>query len=87
MGVLEAALAVIGVLALVGIIAVVVWPEHPEPEPVAEVDLAAPYREGLHAAIRMQGVAQDLEQQLYVEAMRLSVEAESADASEGPERP
>jgi hypothetical protein len=41
----------------------------PEPQP-AEEDLAAPYREGLHAAIRMQGVALALEQQLYAEALR-----------------
>ncbi len=31
-------------------------------------DLAAPYREGLQAAVRMQRVAQDLEQQIYAEA-------------------
>jgi hypothetical protein len=34
--------------------------------PVVE-DLAAPYREGLHTAVRM---AQDLEQQIYAEAAR-----------------
>lgn len=33
-------------------------------------DPAAPYREGLYAAIRMQRVAQDLEQQIYDEAAR-----------------
>lgn len=67
------------VLAVAGLIALVLWligwralrqlPDPPSPPP-AEADLAAPYREGLHAAIRMQGVAQDLEQQLYAEALR-----------------
>ncbi len=70
MPVIEAVLAVVGVLALAGVGAAVLWPERPEPEPAAEVDLAAPYREGLHAAMRIQGVAKDLEHQLYVEAMR-----------------
>jgi hypothetical protein len=66
MGVLEAVLAVIG-LAFVVLIVVVA---SGKPETPPEDDLAAPYREGLHAAIRMQGVAQDLEQQIYAEAMR-----------------
>ena len=67
--------ALIGVLALIGVVSLVSagvrWYQQqaPEPPPV-EVDLAAPYREGLHAAIRMQGVAQDLEQQMYAEAIR-----------------
>ena len=33
-------------------------------------DRAAPYREGLQAANRIQRVAQDLEQQIYAEAAR-----------------
>ena len=68
MGLLEAALALIGLAALIGVVAQ--WHWRRAPEAPAEADLAAPYREGLHAAIRMQGVAQDLEQQLYAEAMR-----------------
>jgi len=70
MSVIEAVLAVFGVLALVAVVAAVLWPVRPESEPVAEADLAAPYREGLYAAMRIQGVAKDLEHQLYVEAMR-----------------
>jgi hypothetical protein len=78
MGVLEALLAFIGLATVIAVIAR--WqlgrlPTPPPPEP----DLAAPYREGLHAAIRMQGVAQDLEQQLYAEALRLSAAASPAD--------
>lgn len=69
--------ALIGILALVGLVslvsAAVRWYQQqaPEPPPI-EADLAGPYREGLHAAIRMQGVAQDLEQQMYAEAVRRS---------------
>lgn len=69
MGVLEAVLALIGLVALIGAIARHQLRRLPEPPP-AEPDLAAPYREGLHAAIRIQVVAQDLEQQLYAEALR-----------------
>jgi hypothetical protein len=69
MGVVEALLALIGLVALMG--AVVYWYlRRPSDPPPAEADLAAPYREGLHAAIRMQGVAQDLERQMYAEAIR-----------------
>jgi hypothetical protein len=68
MGVVEAVLAIIGLVALVGVI--VGWQLRRMAEPGAEADLAAPYREGLHAAIRIQGVAQELEQQIYAEALR-----------------
>jgi hypothetical protein len=51
-------------------------------------DPAAPYREGLHAAIRMQRVAQDLEQQLYTEAARqLGAEGESSGTPVREEQP
>jgi hypothetical protein len=68
--------ALIAVLALVGIVALVragidrYQQQITEPSAPPEADLAAPYREGLYAAIRMQAVAQDLERQLYVEAAR-----------------
>jgi hypothetical protein len=69
MWLLEAALALIGLVSLIG--AVVRWHlRRSSALPPVEADLAAPYREGLHAAIRMQGVAQDLEQQMYAEAVR-----------------
>lgn len=67
MGVLEAILALIGLVAL--ITAVVSWYVRPQPAQ-PEDDAAAPYLEGLHAAMRMQTVGQELEQQLYAEAMR-----------------
>jgi hypothetical protein len=64
--------AVIAVLALIGLVSLVGvgirWCE--EPAPPVEADLAAPYREGLHAAVRMQSAAQDLERQIYEEAAR-----------------
>jgi hypothetical protein len=68
MGLLEAALALIGLVALIAII--VRWCLQPPSDVSLEEDIAAPYREGLHAAVRIQGVAQDLKQQLYAEAIR-----------------
>jgi hypothetical protein len=47
----------------------------------SEDDLAASYREGLHAAIRLQRSAQDLEHQIWAEAAR-HVDAEGSVASE-----
>jgi hypothetical protein len=66
MGVIEAVLSVIGLGFLILLVFAALRGEAPAPAP--EDDLAAPYREGLHAAIRMQGAAQDLKQQLYAEA-------------------
>jgi hypothetical protein len=67
MGVLEAVLAIIGLIAVVA--GTVRWQVTHKPEPPAEeVDIAAPYREGLHAAIRVQRAAQDLEAQMFTEA-------------------
>ena len=68
MGVVEVLLALFGLLCLVmlawaGISAEARPPGEPE-------DLAGPYREGLRAAVRMQKVAADLEQQIYAEAAR-----------------
>jgi len=68
MGVIEAILAFIGLVAVV-IVVIALLSDDESPLPPAE-DAAAPYREGLHAAIRMQRVAQDLEQQIYAEAAR-----------------
>jgi hypothetical protein len=69
MGFVEAVLAVIGLVALIGVIVREHLRQLPGRRPEEE-DLAAPYREGLHAAIRIQGAAHDLEQQLYAEALR-----------------
>jgi len=64
----------IGILAVIGLVAVVNlavrWYQSRSVDPAPEADLAAPYREGLHAAVRLQTVAQDLEQQMYAEAVR-----------------
>ena len=68
MGLLEAVLALIGLVALIAI--TVRWCLRPPSGVSLEEDLAAPYREGLHAAVRLQRVAQDLEHQLYAEAVR-----------------
>jgi hypothetical protein len=42
----------------------------PTPAPSPEVDLAATYRQGLHAVIRLHTAAQVLEQELYAQAVR-----------------
>ncbi|MGC2372402.1 MAG: hypothetical protein WA484_00875 [Solirubrobacteraceae bacterium] len=67
MAVLEALLALIG-LGLLILLAIGALAEK-APAPPSD-DPATPYREGLRAAIRMQVVAQDLEQQIYAEAAR-----------------
>jgi hypothetical protein len=83
MVVLGAVLLIVGLALL--LLAVVVLKERTPTPPPDEADLAAPYREGLHAAIRMQGVAQDLEQQLYAEALRQAeAEAPESDTTERP---
>jgi hypothetical protein len=69
MGIIEAILAFLGLMALVMFL--VAWLDHDEPSPLpTEPDLAAPYLEGLHASVRLQRAAQDLEQQMYVEAAK-----------------
>jgi hypothetical protein len=77
MVVLAAVLTIVGLVLFV--LAVAVLKEQAPAPPTDEADLAAPYREGLHAAIRMQGVAQDLEQQLYAEALR-QAEAQASES-------
>lgn len=69
MGVVEAALAVIGLVFLLLLLIDSLKRGKPE-TPSPEADLAAPYREGLHAAVRLQRSAQDLEQQIWAEAAR-----------------
>jgi hypothetical protein len=76
MGFIEAVLALIGLVVLIGAVRRHL-PRLPGRPP--EEDRAAPYREGLHAAVRIQDVAHDLEQQIYAEALR--------HAKEDPERP
>lgn len=68
MGVLEAFLAFVGLVALIS--RIVRWYLTQLPTVQPEEDVAAPYREGLHAAVRMQRAAQDLEAKLYAEAAR-----------------
>ncbi len=71
MGLLETGLALVGVAALIilAVLALATLATRASALP-SEVDRAAPYREGLHAAMRIQTVAQDLGQQLYAEARR-----------------
>ncbi len=81
MGVVEAVLALIGLAALVGLVARwQLWQRPSELPPPIEADLAAPYREGLEAALRIQVVAQGLEQQMYAKAI------EHAEVQPAPQR-
>jgi hypothetical protein len=66
MGAIEAVLAVIGLVVLVGLVLGALDQGLEQPSPTD--DPAAPYREGLHTAIRLQRVAKDLERQIYAEA-------------------
>lgn len=72
-------LALIGLLALIAL-AVVALSGQPTQPP--EPDLAAPYREGLHAAVRLQRSARDLEQQIWAEAAR-HADAETSAVEDG----
>ena len=67
MNVLVILLAAIGLVFLILLAIGALNDRAPAPPPPIE-DPAMPYREGLHAAVRMQRVAQDLEQQIYAEA-------------------
>ncbi len=69
MAVISVALAIVAILAVIAAITALTRPE-PAARPPAEPDLAAPYREGLHAAVRLQRSAQDLEAQIWAEAAR-----------------
>jgi hypothetical protein len=81
-------LAVIGLLALLLLAMTALSDSTAKAAPSPPDDPAAPYREGLHAAIRMQRVAQDLEQQLYTEAARqLGAEGEPVPSSHTSEQP
>jgi hypothetical protein len=65
---LAVVLAVLAILVLILAIVALTRPEVAPPSPIE--DIAMPYREGLHAAVQMQRVAQDLEQQIYAAAAR-----------------
>jgi hypothetical protein len=80
MAAVEAILAVIGLVFIV-LIVVPLWPSS-EPAPAPMEDRAASYREGLHAAVRLQRSAEDLEQQIWAEAAR-HADSGSSGASAG----
>lgn len=81
MDAVEAILAAVGLLALLFLVFCVTGQPKQPPAPTPPPDdLAAPYREGLHAAVRLQRSAQDLEQQIWAEAAR------HADSAEPPSR-
>jgi hypothetical protein len=65
----EIILALFGLLCLLVVFVFILTAPEASVQP-DDHDPAAPYRQGLHAAVRMQRVAQDLEQQIYAEAAR-----------------
>ena len=69
MAAIEIILALFGLLCLLVVFVFILTAPEQSATPITD-DLAAPYREALHASIRIQTVAQDLEQQLYAEALR-----------------
>jgi hypothetical protein len=78
-----AVLAVFLALAAIGLLVLLILcfvDDPPKPEPVANEDVAMPYREALHAAFRIQQAAWIAEQQLYAESIR------HADSDPGDER-
>ncbi|HTW43111.1 MAG TPA: hypothetical protein VMD79_12420 [Solirubrobacteraceae bacterium] len=67
MGIIEAILAVIGLACL--IVVALAWLSEPPASP-EQADVAAPYRDGLQAAMHIQQAAEALEQQMFTEAAR-----------------
>jgi hypothetical protein len=81
MNILVILLAVIGLCFLILLAIAALDDKAPTPPPPESA--ATPYREGLHAAVRMQRVAQDLEQQIYAEAAQhLDAEPSTTHAEE-----
>ena len=72
MGFIEAVLALVGLAAAVDVIARRLSRLTPRKPDATDEDLAAPYREGLHAAVRLQLAAQEFEQRIYAEAAKHS---------------
>jgi hypothetical protein len=70
MAALELILAAFGVLFVLLMVVAFLGERRPKMPTPPEEDRAAPYREGLHAAVRLQRSAQDLEQQIWAEAAR-----------------
>jgi hypothetical protein len=70
MAAVEAIFAALGLLASLAFLLIISSKPDQPPTPPPTYDLAAPYREGLHAAVRLQRSAQDLEQQIWAEAAR-----------------
>jgi hypothetical protein len=68
MGIMEAVFALLGLAAVVVFVARWVYSDPPAAQ--VEEDVAAPYRDALHASVRIQRAAQEFEQQIYAEAAR-----------------
>lgn len=84
MGIIEAMLAFIGLLTLIG--AAIRWHLREVSKQSADTSRASHYRAGLDAAMRIQVAAQDLEQQLHTEAVRRA-EADEASGDTTSKRP
>ena len=77
----------IGVLALIGLVAItgsaVRWQLARLSERRNEIDLAAPYRQALHSSVRLQQAAQDMEAEIYAEAIKRAGLGSGAEKSPG----
>lgn len=77
------ALAVfVAFIAILAVVCVVTWYVEEGQRKVRRADDVA-YREGLEAAMRLQGVAQDLQQQIHAEAMRHAADPRSPGKKQG----
>jgi hypothetical protein len=83
MAVIEGILAVVGLMFVILLVVAALSDKPAPPPPPPAEDIASPYREGLHAAVRMQRVAQDLEQQIYAEAAQHMSSETLSDTSSG----
>jgi hypothetical protein len=80
MNAIDLGLTLVLILALLAMFMAALRAADAPPPPPPIEDPATPYREGLHTAIRLQTVAQDLAERIYAEAER----AAAADRGDSP---
>lgn len=83
MAVVEAILAVFGLVVLLMLAFSAIEGLLTTPPERTEADLSAPYREGLMATFRLQQAAEDLEQQMYAKATRQAATDQTPSSPDG----